>query len=109
MPIIDVRVVPVGTDRASISSFVSASASVPLERGIRHQITPTGTVLEADLETALEAASAMHRAVFALGAERVVTQITIDERRDKDLSMEDMVAAVRPQDRVYAGIGETLS
>lgn len=109
MPIIDVRVVPVGTDHTSISSYITASAAVLLDRGIEHQITATGTVLETDdLDAALDAAKAMHRAVFEKGADRVVTQVTIDERRDKELSMREMVAAVRPEE-AYAGVGETFA
>lgn len=109
MPIIEVRVLPVGTDHASISSFISASARVLVERGIHHQVTPTGTVFESDLESGLTAAAAMHREVFARGAHRVVTQILIDERSDKDLSMDSMVAAVQPEAALYAGIGETFA
>jgi uncharacterized protein YqgV (UPF0045/DUF77 family) len=36
----------------------------------------------------------MHRAPFGLGANRVVTTITIDERHDKDEDMEEMVDSV---------------
>ncbi|MEW6244603.1 MAG: MTH1187 family thiamine-binding protein [Bacillota bacterium] len=95
MAIVEVKVVPVGTDEASFSSFVSLSRSI-LERetGLKHQVTPTSTIIQGDLEKVLPVVAKMHNSGFRKGAPRVMTSIFIDERRDEEQSMEQMVAAV---------------
>jgi len=43
----------------------------------------------------LELAGQMHQVPFSLGAQRVLTHIKIDDRRDRLQTMEEKVAAVR--------------
>lgn len=57
-------------------------------------LTPMGTILEGELDTILEAIRAAHEAPFKAGAMRVGTTIRIDDRRDKDLTMEHKVKSV---------------
>jgi len=63
--------------------------------GIKYQITPNGTVLEGDLKAILEIVPQMQDAVFGAGAQRVLTTIIIDERRDKPTSMEHKLKSVQ--------------
>jgi uncharacterized protein (TIGR00106 family) len=65
------------------------------ETGIKHTLTPMGTVLEGSLEEILEVVRLLHRVPFNKGAERVSTRIVIDERRDKDASAEGKVESVQ--------------
>ena len=53
-----------------------------------------GTIIQGPLERILDLAQKMHEAPFAIGAERVLTSITIDDRRDKLATMESKVKAV---------------
>jgi uncharacterized protein (TIGR00106 family) len=53
-----------------------------------------GTIIQGPLERILELVPQMHRAPFARGAQRVVSTISIDERRDKPQTMESKVEAV---------------
>ena len=46
------------------------------------------------MERILELVPQMHRAPFARGAQRVVTTVSIDARRDKPQTMESKVEAV---------------
>ena len=63
--------------------------------GIRVIHHPMGTVIEAnDLETILEVVKQAHNAIVNTGAERILTQIRIDDRRDKVRKMEDKVEAI---------------
>lgn len=94
MPILEISVIPVGTANASISSFIVEACKVARQRGLQYQVTPTGTVLEGELGELLEIAREMHQMPFRAGANRVVTNITIDDRHDKDLDMQDSVRAV---------------
>lgn len=97
MALLEISVVPVGTDSPSISSFVAEACREAKRNGIKFSVTPTSTVMEGDLGALVNVAQQMHQAGFHAGAQRVVTNISIDERRDKDLSMEQTVSAVRSE------------
>jgi len=95
MALLEISVVPVGTDSPSISSFIAEACREAKRNGIKFDVTPTATVMEGDLPALLNVAHQMHQAAFHAGSQRVVTNIAIDERRDKDLSMENTVRTVR--------------
>jgi uncharacterized protein (TIGR00106 family) len=66
------------------------------EKEIKYELTAMGTIVESDnLRKLLDIAEKMHEHVFTNGVERVVTTIKIDDRRDKSLSMESKVKAVK--------------
>ncbi|MGE5676126.1 MAG: MTH1187 family thiamine-binding protein [Mycobacterium leprae] len=94
MALLEVSVVPVGTENPSISSFVAQSLREVKRNGIKFHVTPTATVMEGDLPALMHVAQQMHEAALRAGSQRVITNISIDERRDKDLNMEDTVNAV---------------
>ncbi|MDF2626399.1 MAG: hypothetical protein K0R39_230 [Symbiobacteriaceae bacterium] len=94
MALLEISVVPVGTESPSISSFISEACREAKRNGIKFDVTPTATVMEGDLPALLDVAQKMHQAGFHGGVQRVVTNIAIDERRDKDLVMEQTVSAV---------------
>ena len=50
-----------------------------------------GTVVQGKLDRVLELARQMHEVPFGLGAARVLTTISIDDRRDRALSIEGKV------------------
>ena len=53
------------------------------------------TILEGEMDDVLAAVKAMHEAPFRMGALRVSTTLRIDDRRDKQITMEGKLAAVR--------------
>jgi uncharacterized protein (TIGR00106 family) len=95
MAVAQVSVVPVGTADASISRHVAHCLDVLEETGLAYELGPMGTAIEGDLREVLEAIARMHEATFGEGVVRVLTNITIDDRRDKPLSMGGKLAAVR--------------
>jgi len=98
MPVMEISITPVGTPSTSYSSYVAAACQVPARRGLKHYVTPMSTVVEGDVSTLWEVAREMHQATFAGGANRVVTNVTIDDRKDAFDSMEKRVeAVVNPQ------------
>ena len=65
-------------------------------KGVRLEVTPMGTVLEADsLETILEVVKVAHEALVAKGILRVESTLRIDDRRDKPRTMKDKVVSVK--------------
>ena len=96
MAMIDISVVPVGTGTPSVSAYVAGAVKIlQKEPGIKYELTAMNTIIEGDLEKLLALAQKMHRSVFDAGAKRVVTTIRIDERRDKPLTIEGKVKAVK--------------
>lgn len=53
------------------------------------------TVIEGDLPVLLEVIQQMHEVPYAKGAKRVATTIRIDDRRDKESTMEKKLNSVR--------------
>jgi uncharacterized protein (TIGR00106 family) len=96
MAMIDISVVPVGTAGPSVSSYVAGAVRIlQKETGIRYELTAMNTIIEGDLSHLLALAKRMHDSAFDAGAKRVVTTLRIDERRDKPLTIEGKIKAVR--------------
>ncbi|MHA2290375.1 MAG: MTH1187 family thiamine-binding protein [Promethearchaeota archaeon] len=86
---------PVG-EGTSLSKFVKEAVKVidnfPNIRVVHH---PMGTVIEADdISQIFEVTRLAHKAILDTGANRVITQLKIDDRQDKVRRMEDKVSAV---------------
>jgi uncharacterized protein (TIGR00106 family) len=93
--IAEVSFSPLGTPTPSLSKYVKAALAVLREHPeVRHQLNPMGTVLEGERRDVINVIEEMNEAVFAAGALRVGTILKIDERRDKEASMEHKVDAV---------------
>jgi uncharacterized protein (TIGR00106 family) len=95
MAIVEVTIAPLGTATPSISPYVAACHKV-LEKAsdLKYQLTPMATVIEGDLDRIMEVIRQMHEVPFSEGAQRVSTIIRIDDRRDKELTMEGKIKAV---------------
>ena len=93
--IAELKVVPLGTKSASLSKYVAAVIDVVKQvKGITYQITPMATIVQGPLSRVLELAEKMHEVPFTMGVNRVLTSISIDDRRDKQITMESKVKAV---------------
>jgi uncharacterized protein (TIGR00106 family) len=94
--IAEVTIVPLGTATPSLSTYVADVEKVLAKySNIKTMLTPMATILEGDLQDIFTAVSEMHETPFLKGAQRVSTQISIDDRRDKQLSMEGKIKAVK--------------
>ena len=86
---------PVG-EGISLSKFVKkAVQEIEKFQGVRVVHHPMGTVIEADtIDQILEITKLAHEAIFSAGAQRVLTHLKIDDRRDKTRKMEDKLKAI---------------
>lgn len=95
MVILEVSIIPIGTKSASVSEFVAGCLRVLQETpGVKYRLTPMTTIIEGELKQIMPLALKMHEQPFAKGANRVVTTIRIDDRRDKKLTMDGKIKAV---------------
>jgi len=95
MAIVEVGVIPLGTNSPSVSIYVVAALEVLKKSGLKYQLTSMGTIIEGELDAIMSVIRQMHEACFKKGAKRVVTTIKIDDRRDKPLTMETKVQSVQ--------------
>lgn len=98
MAIVDVVVIPVGTEGPSVSKYIAEIQTKLKEyknqRKIDYQLTPMNTLIEGDLKDLFEVVQAIHELPFDKGLDRVCTNIRIDDRRDKSRKMNDKLKSV---------------
>ena len=96
MAVMEISVVPIGTKSPSLSRYVADILKIlENEPDIKYQLTSMGTIIEAEsAEKLLSVAGKMHDIPFSDEVKRVVTTIKIDERKDKELTMNGKVKSV---------------
>ena len=96
MAVMEISIVPIGTKSPSLSQYVAGILKVlENEPDIKYQLTAMGTIIEADsVEKLLSVAGKMHAVPFREEIKRVVTTIKLDERKDKELTMNGKVKSV---------------
>ncbi len=95
MKIAEVSIVPIGTGETSVSKYVRKAVETLKKEGV--QVTPgaMGTIIEAEtLEQIFNAVKKAHQAIADMGAERIITEIKIDDRRDKEITAEDKIKKI---------------
>jgi len=95
MAIMQLTIIPLGTRTPSVGQYLADIAQALRGEGFPHEITDVGTIIEGDPTELLALAARLHALPFARGVERVVTQMVLDERRDKDVKLGDKTAAVQ--------------
>lgn len=95
MAILEVTLIPIGTKTTSVSPYIAEAEKVLEEMGVRYELNPMGTVIDADIDLGLKAVRAMQEQVFEKGADRVYTVLKIDDRRDKKASLEEKIKSVK--------------
>jgi uncharacterized protein (TIGR00106 family) len=90
-------IAPVGIKSTSMGSYVAAAVAAINEiKSLKCEITPMGTVMEADnLEPIFEAVKAAHEALTDKGILRIESTLIIDDRIDKPRTMKDKVESVK--------------
>lgn len=94
MAVAEIIITPLGTGSPSLSKYVAKVHKVLEKYNVKYQLTPMSTIIEADVDTIFKIAREMHEALFSEGIQRVVTNLRVDDRRDKELTMEGKVKAV---------------
>ncbi len=94
MPIVEISVVPVGTNTASVSRYVRTALEIIKNSGLNYSVNPMGTCIEGDWETIFQTIRQIHEKLTSIGCPRLITTIKIDDRRDKQQTMQDKVKKV---------------
>lgn len=94
MAIAEVSIVPLGTGSTSVSGYVAKCLKVLDTSGLDYELHGMGTIIEGSVPDLLEVIRKMHEVPFNEGAQRVVTSIKVDDRRDKKATTQDKVHSV---------------
>ena len=94
MAVLEVSILPVGTESASISSYVQEAIEEIERKGLRYTITPTSTVIEGDVDTLMDISKTLHTKTLER-SDRVVTNIQIDDRTDKSVTIDHLIEAAK--------------
>jgi len=97
MIIAEFSIIPIGTKTTAVGRYVKAALKELEKQGsIRARPEAMGTVIEAgNLGDILKAVEIAHNSVFDLGLMRVVTEIKIDDRRDKKATIESKTKVLK--------------
>jgi uncharacterized protein (TIGR00106 family) len=95
MIIAELTTFPVG-EGTSLAKYVKGAIKALKDAGVK--ITPgaTSTVIEAKtLDEIFQAAKIAHEAILKMGAKRVLTTLSIDDRKDKEATAESKLRAIK--------------
>ncbi len=83
----EITIIPLGTGSTSVGNYVADIKQYLCDKNIEHSMNDMGTVIAGSTEELLELAREIHLIPFTKGAERVITNITLDERLDLDIKL----------------------
>ncbi|MFH1217804.1 MAG: MTH1187 family thiamine-binding protein [Pseudomonadota bacterium] len=95
MALLQLTVIPLGTGSPSVGDYVADIQKALESEKVRFQLNDMGTVIEGDAQKLLALMARIYEIPFRHGAQRVVTQIVIDDRRDKEICIGDKVDSVQ--------------
>ncbi len=94
MALMHLTIMPLGTNSPSVGEYVVDIQKVLEKTGLPYELTDMGTVIEGNTKDLLELAAQLAEMPFSKGVNRVVTQISLDDRRDKKVSIGAKKASV---------------
>lgn len=95
MALLQLTIIPMGTATPSVGSYVADVQKALEKENVRFQLNDMGTLIEGDAKELLEVVAKIYELPFQKGAQRVVTHMVIDDRRDKQRGIGDKIAAVQ--------------
>ncbi len=94
MPIATVHIIPLGTATPSVGDYIADCVRVLKEARASFEVHAMGTVIDGEIDEILNLVKKMHAVPFEKGVQRVVTTISIDDRRDKKVTAREKLASV---------------
>lgn len=92
----DLTILALGRPDPSASAYIAEiQRHLAAQDRVRYVMHAMGTSLEGATADILAVVGELHAVPFAMGIPRVYTVLKLDERRDKDQTLEDKVASVQ--------------
>jgi uncharacterized protein (TIGR00106 family) len=91
----DLTVIGLGRADPSASEYIAEiQRRLAAQDQVGYELHAMGTSLEGTTEDILDLVAELHRVPFEMGLPRVYTVLKLDERRDKEQSLDDKVRSV---------------
>ncbi len=91
----DLTVLALGRSEVSAGEYVAEiQRRLAAQDRVRYRMHAMGTSLEGSTEDILAVVAELHAVPFEMGVPRVYTVLKLDERRDKEQTLDDKVASV---------------
>ncbi len=96
MALMQITIIPMGTGTPSVGKYVADIQELLASSDIEHELNDMGTLLHGNARELLDLAADIHEHPFTRGAQRIVTNIILDDRRDleRDRGIGDKKKAV---------------
>ena len=95
MIISQLSIAPIGKD-VSVSKYVKKVIDVINKYDVRYETNAMATVIETkDLETLFKIVQSAHMTLINSGVPRVITELKIDDRRDKNVTIDSKIKAIQ--------------
>ena len=101
MALMHLTIIPLGTGSPSVGEYVADIQKALEKSGRPYTLTDMGTTVEAPSKELLALAGQLSEMPFSKGVHRVVTQISLDDRRDKEVELGDKIASVADRLKHY--------
>jgi uncharacterized protein (TIGR00106 family) len=93
--IAQLSIAPIGVG-TSLSKYVKKAVNVLREENIKFENNAMATVIETeDLDTLFNVVQKAHNTMLDAGVKRVITELKIDDRRDKDATAKSKINAIQ--------------
>jgi uncharacterized protein (TIGR00106 family) len=90
--IAELTIIPIGVGE-SLSPYVAECLKIVRASGLKHELTPTCTILEGEYDRVMEVVGDCHKKVRSM-SRRVVTIVRLDDREGEENAMERKVESV---------------
>ena len=91
----DLTVISLGRPELSASPYIAEiQKRLAAQDRVRYRLHAMGTSLEGTTDDVLKLVRELHEVPFGMGIERVYTVLKLDDRRDKEQTLEDKVSSV---------------
>ncbi|MBI5755724.1 MAG: MTH1187 family thiamine-binding protein [Nitrospirae bacterium] len=94
MALLEMSVVPIGTSTPSIGDYIADVVLACNKAKVKYKLTDMGTIIEGRPGDLFKLAQKLHETPFKKGIKRVLTNLSIDDRRDKRVRLDDKVGSV---------------
>jgi uncharacterized protein (TIGR00106 family) len=92
----DLTVIALGRPDASASAYIAEiQRRLEAQDRVRFSLHAMGTSLEGSVEDIFAVVAELHAVPFEQGVPRVYTVLKLDDRRDREQTLDDKVASVR--------------
>ncbi|MCJ7600853.1 MAG: MTH1187 family thiamine-binding protein [Desulfobulbaceae bacterium] len=95
MALLQLTMIPLGTGTPSVGDYVADIQRALEKENVYFQLNDMGTLIEGEAGELLALVAKIYELPFQKGAQRVVTHMVIDDRRDKHVVIGDKIDAVR--------------